>query len=113
MLPSDLDKKFYTIGEVAEILGLPTSTIRFYERETGIGKPQRSGTGRRMYRPQEIETLKMLLFLVRDRGMRLQAAREEIRRNPDGVLRHAQAVERLRQVRDHLQQTIDALHKLR
>lgn len=112
-LMKDFTKKFYSIGEVSDLLSVPTSTLRYYEKEFPTVKPVRSSTGRRMYRLQDIETLKIILFLIQNRGMHIEAAREEMRRNRDGVQQRADAIERLRAVRDKLQLTIDALHQFR
>lgn len=38
----NLDKKFYKISEVAEILGLPASTLRFWESKFTVIKPRRN-----------------------------------------------------------------------
>ena len=51
----------------------------------------------------------MIYFLVRERGLRIEAAREALAANRSGVLRHADAVRRLREVRSRLTGLLDAL----
>ena len=107
----DLDKKYYKIREVAKILGLPSSTLRFWESEFPQLKPRRSTHSMRQYTPADIEKLRMIKYLVKDRGLKLDAARDEMRKNPDGVSRRYEAVRRLHGIRDRLSsllQTLDA-----
>ncbi len=107
------DKKYYKISEVAEILGLPPSTLRFWESQFTIIHPKRNDRGTRFYTPRDIETIKMVYFLVKEKGLKLEAAQEEIKRNKDGVSKKHEAIERLKGVRNKLQDMLDALHKLR
>lgn len=55
----------------------------------------------------------MVHFLVKEKGLKLDAAQETIRKNRDGVNKKFEAIDRLRNVRNRLQEMIDALHKLR
>lgn len=107
------DKKYYKISEVAEILGLPPSTLRFWESQFTIIHPKRNDRGTRFYTPRDIETIKMVYFLVKEKGLKLEAAQEEIKRNKDGVSKKHEAIERLKGVRNKLQDMLDVLHKLR
>ncbi len=107
------EKKYYKISEVAEMLNLPASTLRFWETQFTIIHPRRNDKGTRFYTPKDVETIRMVNFLVKEKGLKLDAAQEEIRRNHDGVSKKFEAIERLKMVRDKLQDMIDALHKLR
>lgn len=105
------EKKYYKIREVAEILGLPPSTLRFWESRFTIIKPKRNEHGTRYYTPTDIETIRMIYYLVKEKGLKLDAAQEEIRRNQSGVSKRFEAVDRLRSVRDRLSLLLDALNK--
>ncbi len=105
------EKKYYKIREVAEILGLPPSTLRFWESRFTIIKPKRNEHGTRYYTPSDIETIRMIYYLVKEKGLKLEAAQEEIRRNQSGVSKRFEAVDRLRSVRDRLSLLLDALNK--
>lgn len=104
-----LDKKYYKIAEVAEMIGVPASTLRFWENEFPQVKPVRNAGGSRFYTPANVETLRMIYFLVREKGLRIEAARQALAANRSGVLRHADAVRRLREVRSRLTGLLDAL----
>lgn len=108
-----IDKKYYKIKEVAEMLELPASTLRFWETQFSILKPRRNDGGTRFYTPADIENLRMIKYLIKDKGLKISAAQEALRRNHSGVSRRHRAVERLREIRNELQAMLDALDKLR
>ena len=107
------DKKYYKIGDVAEMLGLPASTLRFWESQFPTVKPRRNAKGTRYYTPDDIEALRMVCFLVKEKGLHIEAAQQELKVNREGVSRKAEAVAALIDVRDRLQNLLDSLHKLR
>jgi len=106
-------KKYYKISEVSELVGLPMSTLRFWENHFTAINPKRNDRGTRFYTPHDIETIRMISFLVKTKGMKLDAAQEEIKRNRDGITKKFEAIEGLKKVRDKLQEMLDALNKLR
>lgn len=108
-----LDKKYYKIREVAEILNIPASTLRFWESQFTIIKPKRNQHGTRFYTPSDIETIRMVYYLVKEKGLKLDAAQEQIRHNHSGISQKHKAIERLKNVRNELQSMLDALHSLR
>lgn len=105
----ELTKKYYRIGDVAEILGLPQSTIRFWEREFTELRPKRNAGGTRMYTPSDIEQLRILRFLIKDKGLTLDGAREHLRRNRRDLDRKHEVVRRLKDIRRRLTDMLDAL----
>ena len=110
----DLDKKFYKIGDVAKILELPESTLRYWESQFTIIKPRRNAKNIRFYTPNDIETIRKIYYLVKEKGFKLDAAQAQIRANRDGVDKRFEVVTRLKQVKDQLkqlQQALDAVNK--
>ncbi len=112
-MADNTSKKYYKISEVSELVGLPMSTLRFWESQFTAIHPKRNDRGTRFYTPHDIEVIRMIAFLVKTKGMKLDAAQEEIKRNRDGVAKRFEAIDGLKRVRDELQQMIDALHQLR
>lgn len=106
-------KRYYKISEVAEMVGLPMSTLRFWETCFPAINPRRNDRGTRFYTPRDVETIRMVNYLVKEKGMKLEAAQEEMKRNRDGITKKFETVQRLRNVRDRLQEMLDSLHKLR
>ena len=106
-------KRYYKISEVSEMTGVVASTLRFWESQFPILAPHRNDKGTRFYTPGDIETVRIIKYLVHDKGLKIEAAKEEMRINRDGVTRKAEALRRLTGVRDRIQELIDSLHKLR
>ncbi len=104
-----LNKKYYRIGDVAEILNIPTSTLRFWEKEFTVIKPKRNAKNIRVYTVKDIETIKMIYYLVKEKGLKLDAAQAMIKRNRDGISKQFEVIERLKTVRDQLIQLDNAL----
>lgn len=109
---SDLNKKFYKISDVAEILHIPASTLRFWEKQFTIIKPRRNAGNIRFYTPEDIETIRKVYYLVKEKGLKLDAAQEQIRHNRKNVDRRFETVQRLRDIRACLVSLQEALGKL-
>lgn len=108
---NDLSKKYYKISEVAEIAGIPCSTLRFWESRFTVIKPRRNDRGTRFYTPEDIEKIRMVHFLVKEKGMKLEAAEQEIKRNGDGVNRRCEAIETLTNLRNQISDVLAILNK--
>ena len=109
----DLTKNYYKIGEVAEILGIPASTLRFWEKEFTIIKPKRNSKNTRFYTPEDVETIKMVYYLVKEKGLKLDAAQQQVRVNRQEVSQRSEVINRLKSVRSQLQDMLDAINKIR
>lgn len=95
------------------MLDIPASTLRYWESEFPECKPRRSATNIRYYTPEDIETLQIIRYLVKDKGLRIEAAKEEMRNNRKNVSRRVEVISKLTAVRDDLQQLLSALNKRR
>lgn len=73
-----VEKLYYSIGEVAEMLSVPVSTIRFWENEFDILKPLKNKKGNRLFTPADIKNLKILHHLVKEEGMTLSGAKKKL-----------------------------------
>lgn len=109
----ELNKRFYRIGDVADILGIPASTLRFWEKEFTIIKPVRNAKNTRLYTPKDIETIKMIHYLVKEKGQKLDAAQAMIRRNRDGVSKRFEVIDRLKSIKSQLLHLKKALEEVR
>lgn len=98
----ELNKKFYKIGDVSEILGIPESTLRYWETQFTIIKPRRNKKNIRFYTPNDIETISKVYYLVKEKGLKLDAAQAQIRHNRDGVDKRFDAIEQLKSIRQQL-----------
>lgn len=107
----ELTKKFYRISDVAELLNLPQSTLRYWECEFSELRPRRNEGNKRLYTATDIELLELIRFLLRDKGLTIEGAREHLKRNRAAMSRTNIAVKRLQQVRTRLVDIIEALDK--
>ena len=108
----ELDKKFYKIGDVSEILGIPESTLRYWESQFTIIKPRRNKKNIRYYTPSDIETISKVYYLVKEKGLKLDAAQAQIRHNRDGVDKRFVAIEQLKDIKQQLLAFQSALDEL-
>ncbi len=74
-----VEKLYFTIGEVATELGVNTSLIRYWEKEMGGLKPRRTSKGDRLFERKDIDQLKRIHHLVKEKGFTLNGAREQLR----------------------------------
>ena len=86
-----MEKMFYTMGEVSEMFDVNQSLIRHWEKEFSVLRPKRNKKGNRLFSPQDVERLKLIYHLVKERGMTLDGARKALRqhRSDDKVPRDA------------------------
>ncbi len=75
-------KLYYSIGEVAAMLGVRTSVLRFWESEFDCIKPVKTANGARNYTEHDIELLRKIHYLTRECGYTLEGAREQMRTRP-------------------------------
>lgn len=103
MLNTDKNLKlYYSIREVAAMFDVNESLLRFWEKEFPQLNPKKAGRGVRQYRKEDIETLKLIYHLVKERGMTLPGARQRMKDNRDTTLRNFEIVDRLKAIREEL-----------
>jgi len=89
------DKLYFRIGEVARICGVPTYVLRFWEGEFPQLKPNKGGTGQRLYRRRDVEMALRIKTLLYDEGYTITGARQafkaelrsgrDVQIGPDGL----------------------------
>ena len=97
-------KLYYSIKEVASMLNVSESMLRFWEKEIPMIKPKTTGNNVRQYTVADIENVKAVYNLVKVRGFKLSAARKMLRENKQAVDDNSRIMERLIKVRDGLQE---------
>jgi len=73
-----IEKLYYSIGEVAEMLDVPVSTVRFWENEFDILKPMKNKKGNRMFTPADIKNLKIIYHLLKVEGLTIPGVRKKL-----------------------------------
>ena len=67
------DKLYFRIGDVASLCSLPAYVLRFWETEFPQLKPNKGGTGQRLYRKRDVEMVLEIKRLLYDEGFPMQA----------------------------------------
>ena len=97
-------KLYYSISEVASMMNVTETLLRYWEKEFPNIKPNKVGRGIRQYTKADIEQVKKVYHLVKERGMTLQGARDMLKRNKGGEIdRNVEVIERLKDIRAELQ----------
>lgn len=97
-----IEKKYYSIGEVAEELDVATSLIRFWESEFDIIKPKKNRKGNRQFTKEDIENVKIIYHLVKERGFTLQGAKDMLKNNSNEIKDKMTLIDSLKQIRTFL-----------
>ena len=102
----DTEKKqkriYYTIGDVTEYFGVNESTLRYWEDEFDIITPRRSSRGVRFYNQEDIDNVRLVYYLLKEKGLTLAGAKKQLRENRSGVIRSNEIISRLKSVREEL-----------
>lgn len=107
-----LTKRYYSIGEVAEMFEVNTSLIRFWEKEFPQIQPKKNRKGNRMFTPQDIENLQVIYHLLKERGYTIEGARKKLKDNKQETLRESELVRKLQYVRAELEKIKNQLEHL-
>jgi DNA-binding transcriptional MerR regulator len=97
-----VEKLYYSIGEVARMFDVNTSLIRFWEKEFDILKPKKNAKGNRLFTQKDLENLRLIYHLVKERGYTLQGAKDKLRENRNDSDNSAEIVARLQHIRAFL-----------
>ncbi|MFT4644610.1 MAG: DNA-binding transcriptional MerR regulator [Planctomycetota bacterium] len=97
-----IEKLYYSIGEVAELFKVKTSLIRYWETEFSILKPNKNAKGDRMFRQKDMENLKLIYHLVKERKFTLEGAKKAIKEGKTQLMDNYQVIESLSRIRNFL-----------
>jgi len=105
----NIEKLYYSIGEVATKLNVATSLIRFWETEFDQIKPKKNKKGNRMFTKADIEVLETIHHLVKERGFTLQGAKEFLKNDKKKVETDIEMIHSLKEIRKFLIEIRDKL----
>ncbi len=107
----EIEKLYYSIGEVAEMLSVNTSLLRYWEKEFDILRPKKNAKGDRFFTKADIENIKLIHHLVKDKGYTLEGAKQQLKMKFDGEKKKLLLIEKLKEVRGFLSELKDQLEK--
>ena len=106
----EIEKLYYSIGEVAEIFTVAPSLIRFWESEFDLIKPKKNRKGNRQFTKEDIDNVRTIYHLVKEKGFTLQGAKEMLRNDSQAVKDKMEMMDSLRNVRRFLTELKEKLH---
>ncbi len=102
-------KLLYSMGEVTEMFDVNASLIRYWESKFDCIKPHKNKKGNRMFTPADVENLKLIYHLVKEKGMTLEGANMAMKRRGKSVQRDVSILERLQHIRSMLLEVRESL----
>ena len=102
MKPFKQEKLFYSIKEVADLFDVNQSLLRYWEKEFPSVKPTKTAKGTRQYRKEDIEEIRRIHYLVKEKGLTLPGAKQKLKENPESVVQTEEIVTRLKGIRAEL-----------
>lgn len=98
----EINKMYYSMGEVTEMFNVNASQIRFYEKEFDVLQPKKNKKGNRLFTPADIENLKIIFHLVDDKGFTLKGAKEHLKNNSSDVKENQKIIDSLEKLKSFL-----------
>jgi DNA-binding transcriptional MerR regulator len=98
----DIEKKYFSIGEVADMFKVAPSLIRFWESEFDTIQPQKNKKGNRQFTKEDIEQFRIIYSLVKEKGYTLAGAKELLKKDKQKVKNTTEILESLKKVRAFL-----------
>ena len=95
-------KMYYSISEVARMFDVNESLLRYWEKEFPIISPKKAGGNIRQYRKEDIENVRLVYHLVKEKGMTLQGAKMRLKQNKGKAEQTTEVVNRLKEIREEL-----------
>jgi DNA-binding transcriptional MerR regulator len=99
---NEIEKLYFSIGEVADMFEVNASLIRFWEKEFPQLHPKKNGRGNRVYSKKDIELFRKIHHLVKEKGFTLEGAKNALREKSEADTQEI-ILNRLLKIRRELQ----------
>lgn len=106
----ELEKPYYTINEVAAMFNVNASLLRYWEKEFTQIKPYKNKKGDRRFTRQDIETIRTIYTLTKEKGYTLQGAKDVLKQGTKPELSKKEVVMRLQKLKERLLEIRDSLN---
>ena len=108
------DKRYYRIGEVAELTGLKPHVLRYWESQFRFLSPAKNRSGNRVYQRREVELIMLVKHLLYDEKYTIEGARQKVDEHRRGgdlktMARGALTVQSLESLESELKELIALL----
>ena len=103
------EKRYYTIGEVAKTFQVNTSLLRFWEKEFKEIQPKKKSSGVRKYTPQDIQNIKLIFHLLKEKGMTIEGAKNHLKNSKSSEGNKMDVLKKLEHIKKELENLRDNL----
>lgn len=104
-----VEKLYYSIGEVAEMLQVNASLIRFWEKNFKIIKPRKNKKGNRLFTKEDVDNLKLIYHLVKEQRLTIEGANLKLEQDKKALTDKFEIVESLNNIRKMLIEIRDTI----
>jgi DNA-binding transcriptional MerR regulator len=105
----EINKIYYTMGEVSAMFDVNQSLLRYYEKEFDILQPKKNKKGNRFFTAEDVENIKVILHLIRDKKFTLEGAKEHMKENINAAKDQQRIISSLENMKKFLLEVRDAL----
>ena len=98
----NLDKLYYTIGEVADMFEVSRSLLRYWENEFSFLTPRKNRKGDRLFTKENITQIQIIYNLVKVRGFTLDGAKQELKKEKNNLTDQHNLIDRMRSIYSRL-----------
>ncbi len=84
------------------MFGVNESLLRYWEKEFPMITPRKVGGNIRQYRKEDVDNIRLVYYLVKEKGMTLSGAKQRLKQNKETIIRNSEILERLKSVREEL-----------
>ena len=102
MLEPEQKKMYYSIGEVSKMFDVSASLIRFWESEFDILQPRKNRKGNRLFSQKDIDNLKLIYFLVKEKRFTIEGAKNKLKTGKDKNLEQMEMIKSLESLKSFL-----------
>ncbi|MEJ6675701.1 MAG: MerR family transcriptional regulator, partial [Polaribacter sp.] len=99
----------YTIGEVAKAFEVNTSLLRYWEKEFKEIQPKKKTSGVRKYTPQDVQNIKLIYHLLKEKGMTIEGAKNQLKDSKSSEENKMDVLKKLERIKKELENLRDNL----
>lgn len=104
-----IEKVLFNIGEVANIVNIEATKIRYWENQFDALNPQKNKKGNRLFTKDDIELVKLIHHLVKERGLTIKGAKQKLKENQEETINNFEIVNKLQTIKKELSEIRDEM----
>ncbi len=101
-MSDEIVKRYYSIGEVAEMFAVNASLLRHWETEFDTIRPKKNRKGERQYTQRDVDTIRLIYGLVKDKGFTLQGAKDFLKQKSQQDVERGAIIDSLEKLKGFL-----------